>query len=49
MDADLIDGFVDATGSTIVEAMKYLKLCDQDLNTAVGCYFDPTLVSRYFY
>ena len=45
MDADLLDQFVETTGSTMAEAMKYLKLCDNDINAAVGCYFDPTVVS----
>ena len=46
MDADLLEQFVETTGSTMAEAMKYLKLCDNDINAAVGCYFDPTVVSR---
>ena len=45
MDADLLDQFVETTGSSMAEAMKYLKLCDNDINAAVGCYFDPTVVS----
>ena len=45
MDADLVEQFVDTTGSTMAEAMKYLKLCDNDINAAVGCYFDPEVVS----
>ena len=46
MDADLLEQFVETTGSTMAEAMKYLKLCDNDINAAVGCYFDPTVVSQ---
>ena len=45
MDADLLEDFVELTGSTMAEAMKYMKLCDDDLNAAVGCYFDPAVVS----
>lgn len=45
MDADLVEQFVDATGSSMAEAMRYLKLCDNDINAAVGCYFDPEVVS----
>ena len=47
MDADLLDQFVETTGGTMAEAMKYLKLCDNDINAAVGCYFDPTVVSLH--
>ena len=43
-DAALVDQFVEATGGTMAEALKYLKLCDNDVNNAVGSYFDPNIV-----
>ena len=47
-DAVLVEQFVDATGGTMAEALRYLKLCDNDVNNAVGSYFDPETVRNYF-
>ena len=40
MSDDAIKNFVDVTGSSVEDAIKYLSICDNNVSLAVECYVD---------